>query len=193
MDNQELRTLQLLEAIEEEQVSSQRDIAQKLNVSLGLVNSFIRRLAHKGYFKITNIPRNRLKYILTPKGVAEKSRLTYLYIQHSLELYKTARVRLRKVFQDFSDSGVLKIVMFGATDLTEIAFISLQETPIQLMAVVDVHHIGKKFIWGRVQHPDALGSVSFDKLLLMTPGDSDDIIRKLKEEGIPGHKIAVMG
>ena len=77
MDNQDIRTLKLLEEIENGHVPSQRDLAKTLNVSLGLVNSFIKRLAHKGYFKITTIPKNRVKYILTPKGAAEKARLTY--------------------------------------------------------------------------------------------------------------------
>jgi len=66
MDQQELRTLQLLEEIESNRSPSQRDLATHLNISLGLVNAFMKRLAKKGYFKITNIPRNRVRYILTP-------------------------------------------------------------------------------------------------------------------------------
>ena len=72
MDQQDIRTLKILEEIEEDQSPSQRAIARKLNISLGLANSFITRLVNKGYFKITNIPANRVKYILTPKGTAEK-------------------------------------------------------------------------------------------------------------------------
>ncbi|MGB5985839.1 MAG: winged helix-turn-helix transcriptional regulator, partial [Desulfobacterales bacterium] len=65
MDNLELRTLRLLEVLEGNQILSQRELARKLDVSLGLVNSFVRRLAQKGYFKITTIPQNRVRYILT--------------------------------------------------------------------------------------------------------------------------------
>ncbi|MBU4208797.1 MAG: winged helix-turn-helix transcriptional regulator, partial [Proteobacteria bacterium] len=88
MDHNDIRTLKLLEEIEENHVQSQRELAKKLDISLGLVNSFIKRLAHKGFFKITTIPKNRVKYILTPEGVVEKTRLTYKYIQHSYRFYK---------------------------------------------------------------------------------------------------------
>ncbi len=94
MDNQDLRTLKILEEIEKDKDPSQRYLAGKLNISLGLVNSFIKRLAQKGLFKIKNIPKNRVKYILTPKGAAEKTRLTYQYIQYSFQFYKSARQKL---------------------------------------------------------------------------------------------------
>ena len=95
MDTQELRTLRLLEEIESDQAPSQRDLSTRLNISLGLVNSFMKRLAQKGYFKITNIPKNRVRYILTPKGAAEKTRLTYEYIQYSFQFYKDARKKFK--------------------------------------------------------------------------------------------------
>jgi len=72
MDPQDLRSLQILEEIGNTHSPSQRYLARKLNISLGLANSFIKRLAKKGYVKITTIPRNRVKYMLTPQGFAEK-------------------------------------------------------------------------------------------------------------------------
>jgi len=101
MDNKALRTLQLLEEIEQNHTLSQRYLAKQLNVSLGLINSFIKRLGKKGYFKITTIPKNRVSYIITPKGIAEKSRLTYEYIHHSYQFYKGARSKLSHLFQNF--------------------------------------------------------------------------------------------
>ena len=61
MDNQDLRTLKILEEIDKENAPSQRELAKELNISLGLVNSFIKRLVKTGYFKITNIQKNRIK------------------------------------------------------------------------------------------------------------------------------------
>lgn len=189
MDNQDLRTLKILEEIERNDASSQRELAKKLDVSLGLVNSFVKRLAHKGFFKIKNIPRNRIKYILTPKGAAEKTRLTYLYIQHSLDFYKTARQKLRKLFQGFINQGVSRVVFYGATDLSEIAYLSLKETPLELVAVVDPKKVGRKKIWGSVQHPKELSILNYDKILIAIPGKEDDIYQKLIVEGISEKKI----
>ena len=73
MENQDIRTLKLLEEIDNDRTPTQRDLSKKLNISLGLVNLFIKRLGKKGYFKIKTIPKNRVKYILTPKGAAEKT------------------------------------------------------------------------------------------------------------------------
>jgi DNA-binding MarR family transcriptional regulator len=78
-----IRTLKLLEAIEADPGPSQRDLAQQLGVSLGLVNAFVRRLARKGYFKVRQVPKNRARYILTPRGALEKTHLTLEYIQFS--------------------------------------------------------------------------------------------------------------
>ncbi|MFC1826021.1 transcriptional regulator, partial [Thermodesulfobacteriota bacterium] len=113
-----------------------------MNISLGLVNSFIKRLVKKGYCKVTSIPKNRVKYILTPKGATEKTRLTYKYIQHSYKFYKDARQKLSKQFKDLESQGVQRIVFYGANDLAEIAYISLQETSIDIAVVVDDEKIG---------------------------------------------------
>lgn len=192
MDTQEIRTLKILEEIDKQEGPSQRYLAGRLNVSLGLINSFIKRLAQKGYFKITTIPRNRIKYILTPKGAAEKTRLTYLYIQHSLEFYKTARQKLRRMFQDFTDQGISKIVFYGATDLAEIAYISLQETAIELIGVVDDQKSGEKLIWGEVKNPGSLSSMTFDIILITMPGEEEAVREKLLSEGIEKERISIL-
>jgi len=77
MDPKDIRTLKILEQVDNGKTPSQRDLAGELNISLGLVNSFIKRLVKKGFVKIRTVPKKRLKYILTPHGAAEKSRLTY--------------------------------------------------------------------------------------------------------------------
>ena len=87
MNHHDIHALRILEEIEKDNSQSQRELARKLDISLGLVNSFVKRLAQKGYFKITTIPKNRAKYILTPKGFAEKTRLTYEFIQYSFHFY----------------------------------------------------------------------------------------------------------
>ena len=115
MELKDIRTLKIIEEIEKDYAPSQRELASELNISLGLVNSFIKRLAKKGYCKITTIPKNRVKYILTPKGAAEKTRLTYKYIQYSYKFYKDARKKLRKQFKDLEEQGVHCIVFYGAS------------------------------------------------------------------------------
>lgn len=189
MDHQDFRTLKILEEIDNGHMPSQRDLARKLNVSLGLVNSFIKRLAHKGYFKISTIPKNRVKYILTPKGAAEKVRLTYEYIHSSIQYYKDTRNKLRALFEDLTKQGVKRVVFFGMTDLTEIAYISLQETPLFLVGVLDKEHCGKKFMGIKIEDPIILTELIYDRILIMDVLLKNEIMKCLTELNISSSKI----
>jgi DNA-binding MarR family transcriptional regulator len=190
MDHQDLRTLQILEEVGNDPVPSQRDLAKKLNVSLGLVNSFVKRLVQKGYFKITTFPRNRVKYILTPKGAMEKTRLTYAYIHHSYQFYKNARKKLRELFEGLTQAGVRRVVFYGATDLAEIAFVSLQETSLELAAIVDDQRIGNEFLRQTVLAPEELEKISFDRVLITALRERERVVEQLERMGISGKKIA---
>ena len=106
MDQDKLRTLKLLEAVDSSHPPTQRELASDLNISLGLVNAFMKRLAKKGYFKITTIPKNRAKYLLTPKGALEKSRLTYRYLRYSVGFYREIREILVTLFDRLESEGV---------------------------------------------------------------------------------------
>jgi len=192
MDKQDIRTLKILEELEQNQTPSQRDLARKLNVSLGLVNSFIKRLAHKGYFKVTNIPANRVKYILTPKGATEKTRLTYEYIKYSFEFYKRSRQKLRDLFQSLTELHVTRIVFYGVSELAEIAYVSLQEFPIELVAVLDDSKSGEVFLGHEVAEPSLLDNFSYDKVLVTVIGSPVDALGKLSDSLLVREKIVMI-
>jgi DNA-binding MarR family transcriptional regulator len=192
MDPQDLRSLQLLEEIGNNHSPSQRDLARKLNISLGLVNSFIKRLATKGYVKITTIPRNRVRYILTPKGFAEKSRLTYEFIQYSFHFYKRALRDLEDLLNDFHKKGVRKVVFYGANDLAEIASISLRDTKIQLMGVADEEKQGKDFLGFTVKSITELKKTEFDRVVITTVDSKEAQLHKLLRKKIPREKIVML-
>ncbi len=192
MDHQDLRTLQLLEEIERVSTPSQRDLAKKLNISLGLVNSFIKRLAQKGYFKITTIPKNRVKYILTPKGAAEKTQLTYEYIQSSYRYFKEARQKLRQLFLSLDERGVRRMVFFGTGDFAEIAYISLRDTSLELTAMVDDRHAGDQFFGRSILAPARLAELDFDRILITAVEQRERIRGMIIGAGVPEWKIVVL-
>ena len=192
MENQDIRTLKLLEEIDNDRTPTQRDLSKKLNISLGLVNLFIKRLGKKGYFKIKTIPKNRVKYILTPKGAAEKSRLTYKYIQFSFDFYKKARRELQKLLNNLMNQGVELIVFWGASDLTEIAYISLQETAISLVAVVDDEKIGDNFLGFEIKKSNMLNSIVFDRILITSIDSKDKVMESIVKQGIPLNKVVML-
>ena len=189
METQDLRTLKILEKVDNGYSPSQRDLARELNISLGLVNSFIKRLALKGYVKVSSIPRKRIQYILTPKGMAEKSRLTYHYIQSSYQYYRQARQKLQKLFGELETQGVQSVVFHGASDLAEIAFLSLQETGINLVGVVDDRNPGKKLLGHEIIDSRGLAKVSFDRIVITEDGTRDLLLDRLLTSGVPRDKI----
>ena len=94
MDVESRRDLQLLEALESDSTVSQRTLANRLGIALGLTNLYLKRLIRKGYVKCVTVSPNRLVYSLTPKGVSRKARLTYEFMKFSLDFYRDARQHL---------------------------------------------------------------------------------------------------
>src|SRR5512135_2723290 len=85
------RSLQILGELSGNDALTQRDLSKRLGIALGLVNSYIRNLAKKGYITIKAIPPKRYAYYLTPKGLAEKTRLTYDLLHDYTRIYREAK------------------------------------------------------------------------------------------------------
>lgn len=171
MNQQEITTLKLFESLERDPNQTQRKLAKELNISLGLVNAFTKRLVRKGFFKIRTIPRNRVNYILTPKGMYEKTRLTYQYLLHSLEFYKETRFKFKSMYDRFLEQGKKKIFLVGACELTEIALIALHECDLELGAVVDPQKTGSRMLGNPVRDGSALQTVATDDVVVIMRTD----------------------
>lgn len=189
MDHRDIHTLRILEEIEKNGGFTQRQLASQLDVSLGLVNSFIKRLGRKGYVKITTLPKNRLRYMLTPKGLAEKTRLTYEFIQYSFNFYKTARKRIRTLMGAVEKDGGRRVVFYGGGDLTEIAYISLQETQLSMVAIVDDDRSGEKLLGHTIRHSSILKSLDYDRIIITSVNSRDAIYQRLLKHGVPSSKV----
>ena len=191
MDHKNIRTLKLLEEIEKGYVPSQRELAKKLNISLGLVNSLIKRLTAKGYLKLMTVPKNRIKYILTPSGAVEKTRLSCKYIQYSFRFYKDARKIFKKIFFDFKAEGNIRIIFYGASDFAEIAYLSLKESGIHLITVVDESKTGEMFFGIKIIDPVNIDSFAFDKILVTAIESRDAALEKILMSGISSSKVII--
>ncbi|MFH1983018.1 MAG: winged helix-turn-helix transcriptional regulator [Pseudomonadota bacterium] len=192
MDTQDIRTLKILEEMDQDEAPSQRHLATKLNVSLGLVNSFIKRLVKKGYFKVSTIPANRVRYILTPKGAAEKTRLTYEYVQQSFLVYRDTRRKLSKIFKRLENQEIKKVVFLGVSEIAEIAYISLQETAVELVGIVDRAHAGEKFFGFKVFTPEEVSAVNFERMLVTGAEATDSVINDILDLGIAKNRIVLL-
>jgi len=189
MDQDELRTLKLLEAVGSRKPPTQRELARDLNISLGLVNAFIKRLAKKGYFKITHIPKNRAQYLLTPKGVLEKSRLTYRYIRYSVGFYREIREMLVTLFGRLEQEGVQRITLYGCGEVAELAHLFLQNTSIRLAGVFDQKPDGRIFFGHRVRSYEQLAKDGYEYVLLTQTEDIQSHFDHLVSVGVKPERI----
>ena len=131
------RDLEILTAIGEGHPLTQRDLAERLGVALGLTNLYLKRLARKGFIKITDFPRKpaarkRLRYLLTPQGISEKTRLTYEHVAYSPSLYRRARQTLRESLSLLPEGGMKRIALYGTGEAAELAYLTLKGSPIGL-------------------------------------------------------------
>jgi len=134
-DKQSQLTLELLQAIDQQDDISQRHLAQKMGVALGLANSYLKRCVKKGWIKMTTAPANRYLYYLTPNGFAEKARLTGEFLSTSLALFRQSGDVYRQVFDDCLRNQQQRILFAGISDLTEIAYMRSLQSDISVTGV----------------------------------------------------------
>lgn len=183
------KSLRLLDEIAKGEPLSQRDLSKKLDIALGLVNSYIRNLVSKGYVTIRNIPAKRYTYYLTPKGFSEKTRLTYQLLQDYTNIYKEARMNFYDLFHGLSASGTKKVVFAGVDEVAEIAYLSLQEVDIELAGVFDDTKKGSKFFRTVVMPFHEILGAEYDRVILSTFLRREEVYWRLMENGVSGEKI----
>ncbi len=192
MQKEDLHTLRLMGEIDRAGSVSQRELSRRLNISLGMVNTFVKRLVNKGYFKVTTMPRNRVKYFLTPAGLARKSRLTVEYLKYSVDSYKEIKNLLLLKFREMEEKGVQSILFYGAGEVAELAYLYLQLSSLRLAGVIDENKKGKNFFGYKIGRPEALGRIQWDLILLTRLEDTDQDLKDLMELGIDQERIATL-
>ncbi len=130
-------TLGMLSAVEENSVVTQRSLAKELGIALGLANAYLKRCVSKGLIKVTHAPANRYAYYLTPKGFAEKSRLTAQYLAISFDFFRAARAQCRDILAECRRQGWTRVVLCGSGELAEIMMLCVETDTVELVGLVE--------------------------------------------------------
>jgi DNA-binding MarR family transcriptional regulator len=134
MESQETaRELTLLEEIESDPNVNQSTLATQLGVAVGTVNWHIKRLIEKGYVKVTRAERKKLKYIITPEGIALRARLAVDYVENSFSLYRKTRQRVKQHVTAVRRAGHDRVRILGGGDVADIARLTCLEQGIQVV------------------------------------------------------------
>ncbi|HEY59554.1 MAG TPA: winged helix-turn-helix transcriptional regulator [Anaerolineae bacterium] len=126
------RDLVILEQIEREPEMTQASLAAQIGVAVGTVNWHLKRLIEKGYVKVRRIERRKLRYIITPEGLALRARLMVGFIHSSLDLYRLVRDRSMKAIEKIKNNGHASVHLIGEGDIAEIFRLTCLEQGIQI-------------------------------------------------------------
>jgi DNA-binding MarR family transcriptional regulator len=196
-------THNLLSAIERGGHVSQRSLAKNLGIALGLTNLILRRVVRKGWVRMVHVRPNRVRYLLTPTGIAEKARMSRDSLKYSIRLYTETRDRIRDQIAAVAErsggidhrNGKVRIVFLGAGELAEIGYVCLQETDLQLVGVIGDNRRSRFF--DVPIHPvtdlcgQRLGGEPFDWLLVMSLDDRqrERTAATLAAAGVPRDRV----
>ena len=178
---EESLTLEILEKIEKHNNLTQRHLADSLGVALGLANSYMKRCVRKGLVKVHQAPANRFLYYLTPKGFAEKSRLTASYLRSSFDFYRRAGDSLAEAFSLCEAQNKTSVLLCGVSELAEIASLRAHEHNIKIIGLFDPNckkdHFLHLPIWQQLEDAE-----KFDACLVTSIEDADALIKVLQKE-----------
>jgi DNA-binding MarR family transcriptional regulator len=190
MDVESRRDLQLLEALEHESRITQRTLATRLGIALGLTNLYLKRLIRKGYIKCVTVSPNRLVYSLTPKGMTRKARLTYEFMKYSLDFYRDARQHLRRSLVQ-AVAQRQRVAIYGTGDAAELVFLLVRDMGLELVAVFGPEQNGQ-FLGLPVTVIADHANVAYDVLIVAVLERPAGTTKLLRQSGVPDDKVLML-
>jgi DNA-binding MarR family transcriptional regulator len=179
-DREEALTLEILQAIEARSDMTQRHLAARMGVALGLTNSYLRRCVRKELVKIKQAPANRYLYYLTPKGFTEKARLTTQYLAYSFDFYRNASASVADCLLRCREQNYHTIVFAGVSELTEIGSVRTHDFGIRIVGTFDPGATVKNFIgfpvWRELAEVPVCDAAVFSSLV-----PAPEIVESLRE------------
>jgi DNA-binding Lrp family transcriptional regulator len=190
MDIESQRDLRLLDALEQDSALTQRTLADRLGIALGLTNLYLKRLIRKGYVKGVSTSPNRLKYLITPRGLARKARLAVEFMEYSLDLYRDARKHVR-VNLDGRVVHQNRVAIYGTGEAAELAYLVLRELGLEPAAVFD-ERAGGRFLGLPVRAISEHADVEFETLIVGTLDKAKKTSQELIKRGVPPEKLLLL-
>lgn len=127
------KELEVLQQIQDNEYITQRDLAQVTGMSLGTINILLKKMITTGLIKIEKLNPQKIKYILTPEGMAEKAAKTYQYIVKSYNNISKMQKAIISIIEEQKDKGIKAIYFFGDDDeVYKIIQLVLNQTSIKI-------------------------------------------------------------
>jgi len=136
--SQENRELILLEHIADDPDINQATLAEKLDVAVGTVNWHIKRLVAKGYVKAKRAQRKKLRYIITPDGIALRAKLTMQYIENQMRLYRKIREKVKDLLNEIKSEGYSQVRISGESEIADVCKLTCLEQGFEVLDLIEL-------------------------------------------------------
>lgn len=192
----------VLEAIASGRRLTQRSLSSDLGVALGLTNLLIRRLIAKGYVKVAGMGTRHIRYMMTAEGWDALATKTRDSLENTVHLYTQTREQIRGSLSGISErcapdaAGQKRIVFYGAGDVAEIAYVSLQSTDLTLVGVVDDLRTGRFFGLAicRCEQlaADTIDATPYEHVVVTSLRHADRILARIQDRGIQPDRVSCL-
>lgn len=128
----DLATLQVIsETLKEDPQASQRTLAKKANVSLGMMNAILGRFVERGWIMLTNVNGRKLAYAVTPEGISDLTNRGKIFALKTFKLANVYSETFCKLFREAKASGKTKVVLYGESYIKFIIKYACMETGLE--------------------------------------------------------------
>ena len=183
------RELRLLEEVEDSPHVSQRHLALRLGIALGVANLLLRNLVRKGYIRASKVTWKRWVYVLTPAGIARKANLTFSYIERFRDHYRRVRTLVRDDLGSLAMIADSRIAIYGATELAELMYLALKDMGLTAIDVFGEEGADGRFLGMQVKSLSDIAPDDYAKVMVAFSTDVDARCRELMSRGIPPGQI----
>jgi len=183
--------LDALLEIKENPTLTQRSLAHRLNISLGLTNAILQNLIHRGWVKAKKLTGRKILYLITPQGMARATNLIYDCFRETQNYYQYTKELLTSYLTDLYNQGKRKAIIYGTNQLTEITSLSILDSPLKLHSILsdDSSFPKKKFLGHKVltliyfikKYSQQLSEKSQKELLIIFTVNLDKFLQEIKE------------
>ncbi len=186
------RELRLLEEVELTPEMTQRRLASKLGVALGVANLLVRTMAKKGHIRATHLGWKRWVYIVTPAGFARKISLTLAYVDRFLDHYQRVRSLLRDELNALNLNAESRIAIYGTDELTELVYLCLRDMGVTEIEALDHNANGRRLLGVEVQSLEAMDATDYSLVMIAFPTRDESRRDSLIANGVSPSKIVTI-
>jgi len=136
-NQEEITQYNILQSLENGEQISQRQLSSQLGINVASINFALKKLTKRGLVKMLGANPRRMQYILTPKGIAEKTHLAYKFFDRNFHFYKAVRKDVENKIDSIPFNGKNRVAVYGVTDLMEVAYLVIQDKELELVAIID--------------------------------------------------------